>query len=144
MKGPDEPSEARNCCPPDRRLDRLAWTALTAAMARLMAEQFDAVVFNNVSGDVFTPDQRAAFKAFVENGGGYLGIHAAGDNSHAAWDWYMKAILGTTFTGEVVEATTFGPYAAVVPRVSGTAYIIGRNELLIDPGDPLREGFLLR
>ena len=56
----------------------------------------------------------------------------------------VESILGTTFTGEVVEATTFGPYPAVVPRVSGTAYIVGRNEWVIDPADPLREGFLLR
>ncbi|MBP6016525.1 MAG: proline racemase family protein [Candidatus Promineofilum sp.] len=56
----------------------------------------------------------------------------------------VESILGTTFTGEVVEATTFGPYAAVVPRVTGTAYIVGRNEWLIDPGDPLSGGFLLR
>lgn len=56
----------------------------------------------------------------------------------------VESILGTTFTGEVVEATTFGPYAAVVPRVSGTAYIVGRNEWVIDPADPLAEGVLLR
>ena len=56
----------------------------------------------------------------------------------------VESILGTTFTGEVVEATTFGPYAAVVPRVSGTAYIVGRNEWVIDPADPLGNGFLLR
>ena len=56
----------------------------------------------------------------------------------------VESILGTTFTGEVVEMTTFGPYAAVVPRVTGTAYIVGRNEWLIDPGDPLGMGFLLR
>ena len=56
----------------------------------------------------------------------------------------VESILGTTFTGEVVAETTFGPYAAVVLRVTGTAYIVGRNELLIDPEDPLGDGFLLR
>lgn len=61
--------------------------------------RFDAVIFNNTSGDVFTPDQRAAFKAFVEKGGGFVGIHAAGDDSHEAWSWYMEEIIGTTFIG---------------------------------------------
>ncbi len=56
----------------------------------------------------------------------------------------VESILGTTFTGEVVEVTTFGPYPAIVPRVTGTAYVVGRNELIIDPDDPLRGGFLLR
>ncbi len=60
--------------------------------------KFDAVVFNNVSGDVFTADQRAAFKAFIENGGGYVGIHAAGDNSHEAWGWYQNELIGAKFT----------------------------------------------
>ena len=56
----------------------------------------------------------------------------------------VESILGTTFTGEVVEPTTFGPYDAVIPKVSGTSYITGRNELFIDPNDPLRHGFILR
>ena len=56
----------------------------------------------------------------------------------------VESILGTTFTGEVMEATTFGPHDAVIPKVSGTSFITGRNELLIDPEDPLRHGFILR
>jgi trans-L-3-hydroxyproline dehydratase len=56
----------------------------------------------------------------------------------------VESILGTTFTGEVAATTTFGPYNAVIPQVTGTAHIIGRNELLIDPADPLQNGFILR
>jgi trans-L-3-hydroxyproline dehydratase len=56
----------------------------------------------------------------------------------------VESILGTCFTGEVAEVTSFGPYPAVVPRVSGMAYITGRNEWLIDPADPLKQGFILR
>src|SRR5690606_33931240 len=56
----------------------------------------------------------------------------------------VESILGTCFTGEVVATIRFGDYDAVVPRVSGAAYICGRNELLIDPDDPLAHGFLLR
>jgi trans-L-3-hydroxyproline dehydratase len=44
----------------------------------------------------------------------------------------------------VVEATPFGPYQAIIPEVEGTAYITGKHEFLIDPTDPLREGFFLR
>jgi proline racemase len=45
---------------------------------------------------------------------------------------------------EVVELTKFGPYDAVIPEVSGTASIAGRNEFYFDPGDPYVNGFLLR
>ena len=68
-----------------------------AAFSPEILSRFDAVVFNNVSGDVFTSAQRDAFAAFLKNGGGYVGLHAAGDNSHAAWDWYMNDLLGATF-----------------------------------------------
>jgi proline racemase len=56
----------------------------------------------------------------------------------------VESILGTTFTGEVTAATQFGPYEAIIPQVTGTAHITGRNELLIDPTDPLGSGFILR
>ena len=56
----------------------------------------------------------------------------------------IQSILGTYFQGRVVEETSFGPHAAIVPEVTGRAFITGRHEFLIDPEDPLREGFLLR
>ena len=64
---------------------------------------FDAVVFNNVSGDVFTPAQREALKGFIQGGGGFIGIHAAGDNSHEVWPWYLDNVIGTTFIGHPMK-----------------------------------------
>lgn len=61
--------------------------------------RFDAVIFNNASGDIFTPEQQAAFKAFVEKGGGFLAIHASGDGSHKGWAWYTNDVIGTNFIG---------------------------------------------
>jgi len=56
----------------------------------------------------------------------------------------VESILGTTFTGEIVAVERFGPYTAVVPQITGAAYITGLNRLLIDPDDPLKHGFMLR
>jgi trans-L-3-hydroxyproline dehydratase len=56
----------------------------------------------------------------------------------------VESILGTTFTGRVVETTTVGTLPAVIPEVSGTAHITGRHEFFIDPDDPLKDGFILR
>ena len=66
-------------------------------------KRFDAVVFNNVSGDVFTPQQRAAFKAFVENGGGFVGIHGAGGDPSYDWKWYVDELIGAQFIGHPVD-----------------------------------------
>jgi trans-L-3-hydroxyproline dehydratase len=56
----------------------------------------------------------------------------------------IESIIGSRFTGRVVATTTFGPHPAVIPEVEGTAHITGRHEFLIDPDDPLRQGFILR
>ena len=55
--------------------------------------RFQVVVWNNVSGEVLLPAQQAAFRAFIEQGGGFVGLHAAGDSSHT-WGWYTREILG--------------------------------------------------
>ena len=56
----------------------------------------------------------------------------------------IESIIGSRFTGRVVETTRFGPYDAVIPEVEGAAFITGRHEFLIDPDDPLKKGFVLR
>ena len=56
----------------------------------------------------------------------------------------IESILGTSMEVELAELTTFGPYRAVIPRVSGTASFTGSNHFYFDPGDPLKEGFILR
>jgi trans-L-3-hydroxyproline dehydratase len=44
----------------------------------------------------------------------------------------------------VAEVTSYGPYPAVVPEVSGTAHFTGRSEFWFDPDDPLKKGFIIR
>jgi len=56
-------------------------------------------------------------------------------------DFRHEGILGTVFTGRLVEETTVGPHAAVVPTIRGSAWITGRAEYTIDPSDPFPEGF---
>lgn len=56
----------------------------------------------------------------------------------------VESILGTCFTGKALEKAEFGPYTAVLPEVSGSAYITGRHEFFLYPDDPLHQGFLLR
>jgi trans-L-3-hydroxyproline dehydratase len=56
----------------------------------------------------------------------------------------IESIIGTKFTGSVHQTTKFGKYDAVIPQVEGNAYITGKHEFLIDPEDPLKEGFILR
>lgn len=61
-------------------------------------KRFDAVVFLNASGDMLNASQEQAFQRWMEAGGGWLGIHAAGDGSHSEWQWYMDNLIGAAFT----------------------------------------------
>jgi len=56
----------------------------------------------------------------------------------------VESIIGTRFAGRVIEETSFGRHAAIIPEVEGTAYITGMHTFCIDPHDPLAEGFLVR
>jgi type 1 glutamine amidotransferase len=61
--------------------------------------RFKVVVWSNASGDVLSDEQRGALKAFIEDGGGFVAIHAAGDSSHEFWPWYVEQLIGTKFVG---------------------------------------------
>jgi trans-L-3-hydroxyproline dehydratase len=56
----------------------------------------------------------------------------------------IESIIGSTMTVRALSETAFGPYRAIIPEVSGTAHITGRNEFWFDPNDPLSSGFILR
>ncbi len=73
-----------------------------------------------------------------------LAIHHARGEIGVGEPMVVESILGSRFTGSIVETTAFGPYPAIIPEVEGTAHITGRHEFLIDPADPLRDGFMLR
>ncbi|GAB4451254.1 MAG: proline racemase family protein [Anaerolineae bacterium] len=75
---------------------------------------------------------------------GRLALHHARREIGVDQPLVIESIIGSRFTGRVVETTTFGPYPAVIPEVEGTAHITGRHEFFIDPEDPLRNGFILR
>jgi proline racemase len=52
-----------------------------------------------------------------------------------------EGILGTTFTGRLVEETRVGPYRAVVPELTGSGWITGFGTLVVDPSDPFPLGY---
>ena len=80
-----------------------------AVMNPQQLSQFKLVIWNNTSGDTLTGEQRAAFLAWVENGGSFVGVHGAGGDplptnpmfapprSAAAWGWYVDTLLGAQF-----------------------------------------------
>lgn len=56
----------------------------------------------------------------------------------------IESITGSVFHGSIVREETYGPHAAIISQVEGTAFITGQHTFVIDPRDPMRVGFILR
>ncbi len=69
-------------------------------------------------------------------------LHAKGELKLGE-DFVHEGILGTVFTGRLVEETKVGPYRAVVPTLSGRAWITGIATYVAEDDDPFPEGYTL-
>lgn len=54
-----------------------------------------------------------------------------------------ESITGSMFRAEIVGETQIGPYPAVIPQITGSAWVTGHHQFVLGPEDPLKEGFLL-
>jgi proline racemase len=70
-------------------------------------------------------------------------LDAAGQLSRGA-ELHHLSIVGSFFTGRVVGNTDVAGSPAVVTEITGSAYRTGEASFVLDPDDPLGEGFLLR
>jgi proline racemase len=56
---------------------------------------------------------------------------------------HENGITGSTYTGNLIETTRIGEYDAVVPEITGSAWITGFNQLVLDSRDPIGDGFFV-
>jgi proline racemase len=54
-----------------------------------------------------------------------------------------ESVIGTRFRGRIVEETQVGGLPAVVPEITGRAWITGMGQYVLDPEDPFPAGFAL-
>jgi proline racemase len=69
-------------------------------------------------------------------------LHARGELPLGV-DFVNESFIGSTFTGRLVEQTTVGGLPAVVPTITGRAWVTGTAQYMLDPTDPFPAGFLL-
>jgi proline racemase len=67
-------------------------------------------------------------------------LHARGE-LRLGEDFRHEGILGTVFTGRLLEETRVGERTAVVPQLTGSAWITGLASYVLDPTDPFPDGF---
>ena len=58
-------------------------------------------------------------------------------------EFLYESFIGTIFKGVIKETTKIGDYDAVIPMITGSAYLTGVGTYLIDPLDPLKYGFIV-
>ncbi|WP_249365418.1 proline racemase family protein [Cytobacillus citreus] len=56
----------------------------------------------------------------------------------------QESIIGSQFKGEVVDFTNVKGYEAIIPKITGSAWVTGVHKFLLDETDPYTEGFLLK
>jgi uncharacterized protein len=82
---------------------RNGWTIVTtdkgSAFTPAILKKFDAVIWNNISGDVLTLSQRRAFQSYMEKGGGFVGVHGTAGDPVYFWDWFVDSLIGARFAG---------------------------------------------
>ncbi|MCJ8308476.1 MAG: proline racemase family protein [Rhizobiaceae bacterium] len=54
-----------------------------------------------------------------------------------------KSIIGSEFEGEILSKTNVGGRPAIIPQISGTAWITGTHQVMLDPTDPWPRGYRL-
>ncbi len=66
---------------------------------------YDVVVWLNTTGDVLSNTQQTAFESYIENGGGYVGIHSAADTEYD-WPWYGDLVGAYFHSHPAVQSAT--------------------------------------
>jgi proline racemase len=56
-------------------------------------------------------------------------------------DFINESFIGSQFTGRLIAETKVGEYDAVIPTITGRAWVTGIGQYLLDPSDPVPEGF---
>lgn len=54
-----------------------------------------------------------------------------------------ESIIGTLFEGKIVEVTKVAQFEAIIPEITGSAFVTGFHQFTVDSGDPLKHGFQL-
>ncbi len=141
-----------------RRLVDVGMTILQAARAAFKVQHPEAAHINAIQLVEFTqPGSNGAdYRNVVVFGEGNFDRSPCGTGTCARMaelhaqgrlplgqHFIHESILGTRFDGHLARETRVGPFDAVIPRIQGAAYITGFNTFVLDPADPLQEGFNL-
>ena len=90
--------------------------------------QYQAIIFLSTTGNILNSSQQAAFEAYINQGGGYVGIHAASDTEYS-WPWYGQLVGAYFDSHPAIQNATIEVPDRVHPSTSFLgAYWLRRDE----------------
>ena len=69
----------------------VTWTEDSSYFTTVNLSNYDAIIFMNTTMTVFDDSQKAAFKEYIQSGGGFVGVHSATDTEYD-WPWYGEMV----------------------------------------------------
>lgn len=118
--------------PVEKHINRVELTEITAPASHPEAHARNVVIFGQGSMDRSPCGTGTCARMATLYAKGELKIEEP---------FVHESIIGTLFYGGLLREVTAGGLKAVVPRVGSSAYIIGIQQFVIDPEDPLAMGF---
>jgi proline racemase len=141
------------------RLAELGMAIIEAGNAQLQVQHPQRPYVNTIDVvEFFDPGGHAAGrgKNFVVLGEGHIDRSPCGTGTCAklallyqrgelavGQPFINEGLLGTTFEARIIRETMVGHLPAIIPEVSGAAFLTGLHHFVTVPGDPLSRGFLL-
>ncbi|AWI07600.1 proline racemase [Clostridium drakei] len=55
-----------------------------------------------------------------------------------------ESIICTKFIGKILSKAKVGEFDGIIPEITGSAYVTGFSQYLVDPDDPVKHGFILK
>ena len=98
------------------------------------ADMKNCVIFGGAQADRSPCGTGTSAKMAALHAKGKLPLHQ---------EFRYESIIGSIFKGKVVEETQVNGFSAIIPQITGSAYITGMNQWLLDESDPFENGFLL-
>jgi len=114
----------------------------------LQIEQLEQALHQDLGLDIATlgledqADVLGRFIAHIAQEGRALVLDQIGQGLLQQGERYIgRSIIESRFIGEVAGLTTVGNHAAIIPTITGRAWITAQSSLMLDPDDPWPEGY---
>lgn len=98
------------------------------------ADKRNVVIFGGRMADRSPCGTGTSAKLATLHARGEIGVHEP---------FVYESFIGSEFKGEILSTTQVGSYPAVIPQITGSAYVTGEATYVIDPDDPLKYGFVV-